>query len=148
MRTFFAIDQRCSIRLTTFKSLLELSLSRRRYEVLRLEAERFSCPRSNLPLMIEEAHREGEKIMGRYTDAVLCVVVFGFKTSYVGSPESSAPFDYALLLRRDGSCMHKLLNPPINSSGANIYWASSPQLQPQLTETLLEVAAIEQFPLT
>lgn len=138
MRTFFAIDQKSSLRLSTLRRLLALSLSHKQYEVMTLEEDRFLSPRTNLKGLFSQARFEASKVYQHYHDTRLCVVVFGFQTCVVGHPDRAAFFDYSIQVHKNGSYEWRLLNPPLDSRNPNIYWASSPALQPELAETLLE----------
>ncbi len=141
MRTFFAIDQFSSLKLSVIRKLLALRFLRSQYETLRLEAERFSCVRTDLDGLLIHAKHEGKKILDHYPDAGLCMVVFGLQTNYAGQPGSKAMFDCALALRQDRSFEWRLLNPAVGTE-AHLFWESSPNLQPEFAETVLEMAEI------
>lgn len=108
-----------------------------------LEADRFSCPRSDYNGMVEDARREGEKILRHYEDASVCVVVFGAEVK-IRDSNGTTILDVAVATHKDRTCSWRVLNPPVQN-GKNFYHAYSPSLQPELAEGALEMAELPPF---
>ncbi len=139
MRVFFAIDEKSHIGASTIRKLLSLQLSNRRYEILRLGDEHFHCSRGSLDALFTVATFEGRKILSRYADATACVVIAGAKARDIHCKGQTAPLDYGVVVT-PRLAIGRLLNPKIRGE---VYWASSPALQPELAEAAIELAGFE-----
>ena len=141
MRTFFAVDGASTVTPRSIRDRLSLHISQLRYEILPLEAERFCCARNNLRELSYHAHMEGKKVLGHYPDARLCIVVFRSDVTCRGD-NSVGAFDHVLAVPREGKPRQRMLNPPVPEE-TNLYWASSPGLQPEFLEQILEIAELK-----
>jgi hypothetical protein len=140
MRVFFAVDEASRIRASVLKKLLALRVSRDLYEVFPIEDSRFCCPRTDLDALFEQAMWEGEKILNHYPDASTAIVIIGAAGTTQAFPIKTVPLEYAVIVRPHVTTRWRLLNP---RSQEGRYWATSPNLQPELTEKVIELSELE-----
>ncbi|MEK7068219.1 MAG: hypothetical protein AAB964_00190 [Patescibacteria group bacterium] len=140
MRVFFAIDDRSTIRAEVVRQLLVLQVPRQSYEVLPLESSRFPVRRTEVAQLLNYAKYEAQKVLEHYSDVSRCIVIVGAQLPDSTNSAKTLPVDYVLILRRGGQCDYRPVNP---RNVHNHLWASSPGLQPELAETVIELGEIE-----
>jgi len=144
MRIFFAVDGQSTIQAGGLWQQLQKRLPREYFEVLPLARDHFYHDRKNLKYLEQEAEQAALKILRHYPDVQRCVVVYRVEKASTKTAEGIVSFDFVTTLHQSGVIATELLNPvatphPIEPQ----YWVSSPSMQPELTEKLVEFSGIE-----
>lgn len=140
MRFFIVVDGKSRVSAGQVWNILNQHCEREEFEVLPIPGSAFREGGHTLEYLIEKAQKEAERVLKHYRDVAFCVVVF--HASRRESPNSTKvmPADWAYVLYRSNKRDGIVLNDKV-CDGRRI--PSSPALQPELTEALLEYTLID-----
>jgi len=140
MRFFIVVDGKSRISAEQVWNILNAHCKREEFEVLPVSGTQFREGGSRAEYLLKKAQQEAERVLEHYQDVSFCVVVF--HTPRRESPRGTKviPADCAYVLHRDNKKDGIILNDRIYDKSR---LASSPKLQPDLTDALLEYTLVD-----
>jgi hypothetical protein len=140
MRFFIIVDGKSRVSAEQVWNILNLHCAREEFEVLPIPGSQFREGGWNAEQLIGKAQKEATRVLERYQDVSFCVVVFHTPRRISPKGTKVIPSDCAYVLYRDNKKAGIILNDKIGSVHRV---ASSPRLQPELTDALLEYTLID-----
>ena len=143
MNIFIVIDGHSQVSPKRVREALKTHCEREEYEVLPLAAEVFEPFRGDYAILRARATLEATRALEHYERMDCCLVVYAEPTNPKQSGTKTLFCDRTIAKFRGEAVREVILNTLVGVSKANKYMASSPTLQPQLTDAFLEYALID-----
>lgn len=143
MRIFIVLDGRSQVSARRVWETLNAHCDRDEFEVLPLAASVFESVGSGPSTRRAKAHLEARRVLDRYRDATCCIVVYSLPLNPNQRGGKTVYHDHVLVKRRGNEPDDFILNQLMGVGKGDKTFVSSPKLQPQLTDALLEFAIID-----